>query len=338
MDERWRTLGLLLSIPVILMAAGSQPHPTPEAGRIIIATNPEDQNDLQNVLILVESLRTFGGRYRACPVWVFSTDELLQSEKDLVARLKGFHADFKSSQTPAEALRFFLGRKVFAAAQAEQEATGKTEFLIWMDPDTVILQEPDELLLEDRFSFGYRPVMHQRIGSLYAEPPDEFWTRVYARLSVPPDSVFPVTAPADNAILRAYFNAGLPVVRPERGVFRRWARDFATLYEDPYFQEACRQDRFKWIFLHQVALVGAAFHQVTPREMVLLSDRVNFPLFFKEQFGAEREFDSVDGVITLRHESFLKNPDPGWREKLKGPADRVAWIKEHFPAGERGTD
>lgn len=279
----------------------------------------------------MESLRTFGGRFREAPVWVFASEELRKNETRMVAGLDSLHAEFRSSHTPDEALPYFLARKVFAAAQAEKDAAGKSEFLVWLDTDTVFLQEPAEFVLADTVSFGYRPVMHQRIGSLYAEPPDEFWTRVYAKLSVPPAAIFPVTTPADNKVLRAYFNAGLLVVRPERGVFHRWAEDFASLYGDPFFQEACRNDEFKRIFLHQVALVGAVFHELPPSEMTLLSDRVNVPLFFKEQFGAEREFDSVEGVVTLRHESFLRNPQARWREKLKGPADRVAWIKEHFP-------
>jgi hypothetical protein len=323
--------GMLL-LPLAGAVGGSRQGRAGERSLITFATNPEDADGLHNVLILVESLRTFGGRFREAPVWVFASQELLESETTMVADLAAMSVEFKSSRTPQEALPYFLARKVFAAAQAEREAAGGTEFLVWMDTDTVVLQEPNELILEDGISFGYRPVMHQRIGSLYAEPVDEFWARVYAKLGVPSEEIFPVTTPADDKVLRAYFNAGLLVVRPERGVFRRWAHDFTTLYQDPYFQEACRKDEFKRIFLHQVALVGAVFHELSPREMLLLSDRVNVPLFFKEQFGAEREFDSVDGVVTLRHESYLKNPDARWREKLKGPADRVAWIKGHFPA------
>jgi hypothetical protein len=326
--------GVLAALLLVPLAGAIRLPQSGHAARedlITFATNPQDSNGLHNVLILVESLRTYGGRFREAPVWVFASEELQESEKKMVARLAALQAEFKSSRTPEEALRYFLAPKVFAAAQAEKSAAGTSEFLVWMDTDTVILREPKEFVLENGISFGYRPVMHQRIGSLYAEPPDEFWTRVYAKLAVPPEAIFPVTTPADNRVLRAYFNAGLLVVRPECGVFRQWAMDFTTLYEDPYFQEACRKDQFKQIFLHQVALVGAVFHRLSPPEMVLLSDKVNVPLFFKEQFGAEREFDSVDGVVTLRHESYLKNPDARWREKLKGPADRVAWIKERFP-------
>jgi hypothetical protein len=324
-------LAALLLVPLAGTIGLPQSGQAARKDIITFATNPQDSDGLHNVLILVESLRTYGGRFREAPVWVFASEELQASERKMVARLAALRAEFKSSRTPEEALRYFLAPKVFAAAQAEERAAGRSEFLVWMDTDTVILQEPTEFILESGISFGYRPVMHQRIGSLYSEPLDEFWTRVYAKLSVPTEAIFPVTTPADNKVLRAYFNAGLLVVRPECGVFRRWALDFTTLYEDPYFQEACRKDPFKQIFLHQVALVGGVFNSVSPAEMILLSDRVNVPLFFKEQFGAEREFDSVDGVVTLRHESYLKNPDARWREKLKGPEDRVAWIKERFP-------
>jgi hypothetical protein len=332
MTETLGILSALLLVPLAVSIGDLQPGQAAGRNIITFATNPEDADGLHNVVVLVESLRAFGGRFRDAPVWVFASKQLLESEKMMVARLGTLHAELRSSRTPPEALPYFLASKVFAAAQAEQDAAQTSTFLVWMDTDTVVLQEPEEFILADSISFGYRPVMHQRIGSLYAEPLDEFWSRVYAKLSVPPNAVFPVTTPADNKVLRAYFNAGLLVVRPECGVFHRWARDFTSLYEDPYFQEACRKDEFKRIFLHQVALVGAVFGQLSPAQMVLLSDLVNVPLFFKEQFGAQREFDSVEGVVTLRHESYLRNPDARWREKLKGPADRVAWLKEHFPA------
>ena len=331
MTETLGILSALLLVPLAAAIGGLQQGQAERKDLITFATNPEDADGLHNVVILVESLRTFGGRFRDAPVWVFASEELRRSEKVMAARLGTLHAEFRSSRTPPEALPYFLARKVFAAAQAEEEAAGTSTFLVWMDTDTVVLDEPKEFILADSVSFGYRPVMHQRIGSLYAEPLDEFWSRVYATLSIPPNAVFPVTTPADNKVLRAYFNAGLLVVRPECGIFRRWAVDFTSLYEDPYFQETCRKDEFKRIFLHQVALVGAVFHQLSPPQMVLLSDRVNVPLFFKEQFGAQREFDTVQGVVTLRHESYLRNPDARWREKLKGPADRVAWLKAHFP-------
>ena len=70
-------------------------------------------------------------------------------------------------------------------------------------------------------------------------------------------SIFPVKTPVDREKLRAYFNAGVLILRPEMGVLRRWPSCFATLYTDSVFVTWCKQDQLKAIFLHQAALAGA---------------------------------------------------------------------------------
>ena len=185
-------------------------------------------------------------------------------------------------------------------------------------------------MLGSGVSFGYRPVTHKRIGSLYSEPPDEFWSRIYQKLSVPEDSIFPMSTVADKKIIRPYFNAGLLVVRPERGILRKWRQSFTTLYEDPALVEMCHQDEDKKIFIHQVALAGAMLSLLKREEMVEFSHLFNYPLFFDELFPSEEKFDSLDGVITLRYDVLFRKPPPDWSQKLKGPSEIISWLKERF--------
>ncbi|MCU0613142.1 MAG: hypothetical protein MUE60_15320, partial [Candidatus Eisenbacteria bacterium] len=167
-------------------------------------------------------------------------------------------------------------------------------------------------------------------GSLYDAPIDEFWGRVYDKLGVPAEAVFAMPTVADGAVLRPYFNAGLLVVKPEAEILRQWARDFPVLCRDSVLVDWCRTDRLKGVFLHQAALAGTILRTVSRREMTLLPDGYNYPVFFHEMFGANRPFVSLDGVITMRHEGYFKNPAPDWSERLKGPADRIAWLKAHL--------
>jgi len=98
-----------------------------------------------------------------------------------------------------------------------------------MDEDTIIMQEPSELALNDQIDFAYRPVMHNRSGSLASKPPGSFWNRVYELLNLNPDQLFSIVTPADHQTIRAYFNAGLLAVRPERGILRGWGDAFKKL-------------------------------------------------------------------------------------------------------------
>jgi len=302
---------------------------------IIFASFAESIEKLDNILVMAESIRSFAGQYKNAPIWLYAPKELLETATDRLQKLSSLGVEIKISRTPEGALRFPYARKVFAAGKAESEANGKTAILVWMDDDTVILQEPGVFALPDGVSLGYRPVMHKLIGSLYSEPPDEFWSRIYEVLSVPQSAMFPMETHTDHQTIRPYFNAGILVVRPECGILRKWAHNFEALYRNSSIFAMCREDRYRMIFLHQTALACAALNLLNEDKMHRLPDQVNYPLFFKEMFGAEHEYDNLSGVISLRYDIYFQNPAPDWAERLKGPKHLISWLKNHL--GEKGV-
>jgi hypothetical protein len=295
---------------------------------VIFATFAESEHGLNNALVLAESIRTFGGRFKDAPVWVCVsqyTPEISGQMKDRLGELK---VEIKSSITPEDAMGFFYSSKVFASALAEKQAEGLGAVLVWMDNDTVILTEPSEFMLPDGIAFGYKPVMHKLIGSAYSKPPDEFWSRIYDKLNVRQESMFPMLTITDSIEIRPYFNAGILVVRPEHEILRKWAEYYPLLYRDEYFQNRAEDDKYVKIFLHQTALVGAALNSIEKKEMTELSDKINYPIFFKEMFGSDNEYDNLEGVVTLRYDFYFRNPAPDWQKRLKGPGETISWLSE----------
>ena len=299
--------------------------------KIIFAGFAEGAEQISHMLVFVESVRKFAGRFRNAPIWIYVPVGSAEKYKKILEGFSEFQADIYESAAPEESLDYYFARKVFAAAEAEKKAEAQTEILAWLDEDTIILKEPTHFLLPEEKSLGYRPVMHQNIGSLYSEPPDEFWSRVYKNLSIPKSALFPMVTPADQRTLRPYFNAGLMVLRPEREVLRRWPENFKNLYEDPVFAEMCQKDVYKRIFLHQAALVGAILNTIKREEMFEFSPDYNYPLFFHEKFEATRKFGDISEAVTTRYDVYFRDPSPGWSERLKGPAEVIAWLKEKFP-------
>ncbi|UCG61497.1 MAG: hypothetical protein JSV52_14455 [Candidatus Zixiibacteriota bacterium] len=237
--------------------------------------------------------------------------------------------DIRMVPVPKEAKWFYYAGKVYAAGEAETAAEGQTEILIWLDEDTVIIDEPSHFNLSDDVDFAYVPVMHNRSGSLLEKSPDPFWERIYGLLSIDEDMLFPMVTPADKQTIRAYFHCGLIVARPEKGILRRWVKDFEILYNDPSLTEMCQSDANKRIFLHQTALTGALL--LIPRmNMKPLPSRYNYPIFFEKQYGGIETFDSLENIVSVRCVVSRKNMGENWPEKLSGPPDRIAWLKEHF--------
>ena len=297
---------------------------------IVFATFAETEEQLQHAVFLVESVRAFAGKFKNAPVWVYIPTDLLNKYARLEDKIAALGAGTKTSRAPEQSLRYYFARKVFAAGKAETEAEGNADILVWMDEDTIILAEPEDFNLKNGISFAYRPVMHNRSGSLYSEPPGAFWSRIYEKLKIDENALFPMVTPADRQTIRVYFNAGLLVVRPEQRILRRWGEDFTTLYSDSVLADMCDNDIEKKIFIHQTALVGAVLNKLKKEEMIELSDRYNYPIFFHRQYEAEKEFGSIENIVTLRYDVYFRNPDPQWSKKLQGPSRIVEWLKERL--------
>jgi hypothetical protein len=330
----WRN-GIVFAIaPLIALspasAGGAGSPPPPDQRPIIFGTFAESPQQVEHVRLLATSIRTFAGTYKDAPVWLYTPAGLIAEGSDTLKSLATLSVEVRHCAAPPAALWFFYATKVYAAAQAETDAAGKATILAWLDDDTIVLQQPDEFLLPAGKNLGYRPVMHKNVGLLYNEPMDAFWGRAFSLLGVKESSIFPVITPADGDTLRTYINAGCLAVRPERGLLRKWTECFSALYPDPTLAEMCKQDRAKRIFIHQVALAGAILTHLARDEMVELSDQVNYPIFFESTFGAKRDFRDLSHVVTFRHEAYFKEPAPDWEKQLHGPADRIAWMKEHL--------
>jgi len=327
MKKRIMTLSLLLLVPCACIAGVMHP--------LVFASFAENGEQLSHALILVESVRTYGGGFAKAPVWIYVPEHLASVEKKLVKRFAPLGAEIRTSEAPAASRECPYAGKVFAAAKAETDARGAASILVWMDDDTVVLKDPRAFALLKDKTFGYRPVMHQNIGSLYAEPPNAFWRRVYEKLRVQSTVIFPMKAVADGKTLRPYFNAGLLVVRPERGILAKWAESFPVLYGDPLLADMCRRDARVRVFLHQAALAGAILSHCRREEMAQLPDGYNYPIFFKEMYGAEREFASLEGVVTLRYDEYFRKPAPDWADRLKGPAATISWLEDRLGKARR---
>ncbi len=298
---------------------------------LLFATYAGGQNELQNTLLLVRSIREFGGAHARAPVQIYLPAELLEREAVLVAELRTLAAAFRTSSAPDTATWYYYAHKVYAAAEAEAAAEREATVLAWLDEDTILLEEPAEFLLPAGARLGYRPVMHRNICPHFDEPLDAFWKRAYQLMGVRDTTLFPMTTPAYGDQVRPYFNAGCLVVRPEHGLLREWPGYFERLYNDLELRAMAERDIKKRIFTHQVALTGVFLNHCPRGKMLEFSERINYPLFFKEMFGADLEFDDLAGIVTLRHESFFRNPPPNWRERLRGPAPQLTWLRENLP-------
>jgi hypothetical protein len=326
-----RSLTMLLLMGLILFQIGckqSDSAATDDRVPVLFAAYAGSEAQLTNITRLVSSLRKFGGAYSDAPVWLYLDPEFAKSGGEKLARLEAMNVKLKAVNIPEAASWYFLSGMTFSAATAEKDAADSARIVVFLGSDTIILQQPDEFILPQGISLGYRPVMHRNISPLFSDELDSYWSRAYEIMQINPETVFKMVTPADSDVIRPYFNASCLAARPEKGLFSKWSDMYLKLCADSTLKAECLNSQLRRIFAFQVALTGAVLNNCTRDEIVEISDRYNYPIFFKEMYGAKYDFHDITDVATIRYESFFEKPVPNWEQILKGPADRIAWIKE----------
>jgi len=281
-----------------------------------------------NALLLAESIRAFAGSLSQAPIMFFIPENGEQLSSAVRDRLLALNVTLIPFEIDPEVARFPFTSMAVAAALAESEARGRTDLLAWLSANTVVLQEPKDLLLRHGKSLGYRPVHHTLIGSPYDEPLDAFWTLIYQHCNVPEDCVFPMTTHVDGTKIRPYFNAGCHVTRPEKHLLRKWRDAFLKAYRDPPLQKLYQQDERYKVFIHQAIFSGVVLSTLATDEIQELPPSYNYPLHLYDEDVTDHRPKSIEEVVTFRHEGF--HEDPEWTEKMPAKEPLKQWIAERL--------
>jgi hypothetical protein len=225
-----------------------------------------------------------------------------------------------------EAASFPFGGKVTAAAEAEAQAAGKASVLVWLDADTLALQEPAGLLLSKDKSLACCPVHHRLIGAAWDEPLDIFWGLVYQYCHARDSMSFPVYTLVDDEKIRAYFNAGLLAVRPKKGLLRAWRDNFQRHYRREVFQVLYRQDERYAVFIHQAMLAATVLNLLRQEEIHVLDPRWNYPLHLHDKVVAANRARSLNDLITCRYEDPELLARGDWRTTVEIHPPLREWL------------
>ncbi|MBE0433312.1 hypothetical protein IBX73_07595 [candidate division WOR-3 bacterium] len=227
-----------------------------------------------------------------------------------------------------ETRNFFFAADIQAAALAESMAIDRTQFLVWLGSNTVVLQEPTDFLLAGDKNLGYRPVHHTNVGSLYDQPVDTFWSLVYRHCEVGQDWIFPMKTHIDNNVIRPYFNAGILVTRPDKGLFRKWHDRFFEVYKAPEFAALYEKDERYVIFVHQALLSGVILAQFAPDEITELPPGYNYPTHLFDEDSPAHRPSAIGGLVTVRYEDPAQISD--WFERIEGGDAFRQWLGDRI--------
>jgi hypothetical protein len=277
-------------------------------------------------LLLTSSIRAFAGVYASAPIQAFYPANSRGLTTETSAKLKNLDVQLLPFEIDPEALDFPFGLKASTAAAAEKCAVGRSDLLVWLDTDSIVIQEPSDLVIDADKALGYRPVDHTLIASRYAEPVDNFWQLIYLQCAVSDDQIFPMITSVDGVTIRPYFNAGLLVTRPENGVLRQWADTFARLRRLPIFTPFYQRNKLYEIFFHQAVLTGIILAAIEQKGLYELPHLVNYPLHMHADYPADQRPATMNKLITCRYDTAFQ--DAGWHRTITIREPLKSWLAD----------
>ena len=271
-------------------------------------------------LLLVESLRTWGGACATAPIYAFSPRPEMAPEPatiEALHRRQVVTIDEPLVERFAEIPTF---NKVAAAAWAERELDHET--LVFTDSDCVFMGEPAELA-EGDWVAAMRPVDRRIAGSKGKGKNEPFWRKMYAELEVEARPFVETTV--GQMPIRAYWNSGLIATRREAGLFSAWQRALLRLFEAGIVQKRWPQfmDQLSW------AGVTADVHD----RVRTLSATYNYPLPHRSGVAPAAQELDLDELVHLHYRLWFHLPN-GLAE-VSPPFDpsgqRYRWLEQRLP-------
>ena len=274
-------------------------------------------------LLLVRSIRRYGGRFRQTPVYAFQPrvgSAVTDHTSGLLRELGAVHVTERLNARFAD---YPIANKIFAAAWAE--TTLDADILVFLDSDTFFAREPTALTLPAGRDAAVRPVSRARWASTGPGDPNEaYWLDLYRICGIPARPM--VRTAVEGVPVRAYFNSGLVAVRRVAGLFRQWQADFLRLVA----HEHLPSDR-SWQFMDQMAL-AATLGRVFDRVLVL-DPTYNYPLPARPRLPSELATLQLDDLVHVHYHSLFRDADA--LRRLSPPVDLErdvpSWLAQFLP-------
>ena len=271
-------------------------------------------------VLLVESLRTWGGAWAGSDVYAFAPRRERDPQPETVRRLTDLGATMVHEHLVERFDEIPTFNKVAASAWAERELGH--EILVFTDTDSVFLGEPAELGGEDWVA-AMRPVDRRIAGSRGKGKNEPFWRKMYAELGVRERPFVETTV--GQMRIRAYWNSGLIAARRSAGLFSSWERALVRLFDAGIVQKRWPQfmDQLSW------AGVTADVHD----RVRVLSDAYNYPLRHRQALRPQaRDLDLPDLVhLHYRLWFHLEDALAKVQPPLDPAGDRYRWLAERLP-------
>ena len=295
-----------------------------------------EAGDLERkAMLLIESIREFGGSLKNAPIWAIQPRrgaKISQKTFEFFARFQVFYVFADVNRIWSD---YDLANKPCAAALIEPWVSSDVSTLCFLDTDTLFLQPPVDLILSKNVDVALRPIHLQEnnCGWRLDEPENAFWTFIFDVSHTHRGQLWPIETTVDQCRIWAYFNSGLIAVNPEKGIFQCWQDNLNRLQQDNRCQQYFQQAQYQW-FIEQAMFTATILANIPYERVFILDKNYNYPLNLHLAIPENRRTVELDELIHVHYHQLFYKID--WFQNIRMSDRMKTWLLHYLPLEQSG--
>jgi hypothetical protein len=274
----------------------------------------------RQVKLLISSIRKFGGLLKDSEIKCYSPRIGNNISRKTLEFMEDNNVEHINIKINNKYQNYGFANKVLSSAHAELNS--KADFLIFLDSDMIVLNEPRHLILEDDYWIGLRPVETKLIGATGEDDPKfQYWQDVYNHFNLTLPSYRVKTSVTDEEIL-PYWNGGLIVIRRGLDLFKKWKDIFEEMMDQKMYPDG------RMTFTDQISL-AILVSMFLKNKMQILSYTYNYPIQRYESMVTSNKISKLrDLHIMHYHRIFFTTSNLNPLNCFFDNDDQSLWVKK----------
>ena len=281
----------------------------------VICTEPGNLE--KQSLLLVRSLREFGGSLKNTPVYSFHPRLGANISKQTLKSFEVLEVCHQQIILNYKYPLYGVANKPLVCAYAEEKIDA--EVLVFLDSDQCFFSEPKKLLLPQSYDIAIRPEDLNLIGSKGKDDPNEdYWQKLYEICQVKSEIFISTTV--DNQKIRAYWNSGMVAARRSKGFFTSWKKNFETVMDIQLKPK-------RGLFFVEQSVLSATICSLTDA-ILTLPQEYNYPLNMHYRMPKNKKIRDLDNIVTIHyHKLFREEHEEGLKKlDLQKTSSKYQWL------------
>ncbi len=279
-------------------------------------------------LLLYESIRYYGGRFKECPIYAISPRVGYKISSSTKRRLEELSVEYLDLDLNRDFPDYPYGNKTFVCAYIENNK--QHNFLVFLDSDTLFFREPKQLELEDSYDVAVRPVSWKTICTSGSkdDPYDNYWHLLCKHCHVDYDTIPLIKTFLQGAVIKACYNAGLVAVRANRGIFSQWENHFISS-----LRQGIEPEKGNLWGSDQSTLSTAIWG--TTERVKILEPTYNYPIRTIGEKQHLLQFNSFHDLVHIHYHGMFNREklsvNPLLQTDFNMDANLKSWLLERLP-------